>query len=576
MSPYTAAINPIQVLYCILISVHRTISPHFMRYIALSRGLYQYSAYLYFYSDLNMALLPNYLSGEWTVGKGAVIPLLDPVRGTELARVSSEGANYGAALRHARSVGGPALRSLSYRERAQLLEHVAQVLASKRETYYQIALENSGSPKSDAAIDIEGAIFTLKYFARLGSALGTGRFLQEGEPTSLAKNDAYQTLHVGTPLRGAAVLINAFNFPAWGLWEKAAPALLSGVPVFAKPASATAWLAQRMVEDVIAASVLPAGALSISCGRAGDLLDHVESEDIVLFTGSAQTAQHIRAHAAIASRSARVNIEADSLNAAILGRDATAAAEITNLFVREVVREMTVKAGQKCTAIRRILVPIDLIEPVTEALSAQLSRIVVGDPCNASVQMGPLVSKEQQRTVREGIASLAEESTIVFDGASSSSVMTTDLQEGAFVSPTLLRQSHPYFARTVHTTEVFGPVATLMPYRDTENALQLASLGRGSLVCSLFTDDPDLIHSAAAELAADHGRVHIVTTATGATQTGHGNVMPMSLHGGPGRAGGGQELGGLRALRMFHQFSAIQAPADALRRLAERAVLYRP
>jgi len=246
------------------------------------------------------------------------------------------------------------------------------------------------------------------------------------------------------------------------------------------------------------------------------------------------------------------------------------------LFVREVVQEMTVKAGQKCTAIRRILVPIELIEPVTEALSAQLSRVVVGDPRNASVQMGPLVSKEHQRTVRDGIASLAKESTVVFDGASSSSVMTTDLKEGAFVNPTLLRQSNPYSALTVHTTEVFGPVATLMPYRDTENAVRLASMGRGSLVCSLFTDDLDLIHSAAAELAADHGRVHIVTTATGATHTGHGNVMPMSLHGGPGRAGGGQELGGLRALRQFHQFSAVEAPPDALRRLAERAVFYRP
>jgi len=523
-----------------------------------------------------MTALANYLSGQWTIGHGAGIPLLDPVRGTELARVSSEGANYGSALDHARSIGGPALRSLSYQQRAELLERIAQVLISNRDTYYQIALENSGSLKSDAVIDIEGAIFTLKYFARLGCALGTGRFLQEGEPTSLVKDAAYQALHVGTSLRGAAVLINAFNFPAWGLWEKAAPALLSGVPVFAKPASATAWLAQRMVEDVIAASALPAGALSISCGRAGDLLDHVESEDIVLFTGSAQTAQHIRSHAAIASRSARVNIEADSLNAAILGRDATAAAEITQLFVREVVREMTVKAGQKCTAIRRILVPIELIEPITEALSAQLSRVVVGDPRNAGVQMGPLVSKEQQRAVREGIASLAEESTVVFDGASSSHVMTTHLEEGAFVNPTLLRQPDPYSARTVHTTEVFGPVATLMPYRDTENAVQLASMGRGSLVCSLFTDDPDLIQAAVADLAADHGRVHIVTTATGTTHTGHGNVMPMSLHGGPGRAGGGQELGGLRALRLFHQFSAIQAPADAIRRLTESAVFYRP
>jgi 3,4-dehydroadipyl-CoA semialdehyde dehydrogenase len=518
-----------------------------------------------------MALLANYVSGQWVTGSGAKIPLFDPVTGNELATVSSDGLDYGAALEHARSVGGPALRSMSYQERAQLLERIVQVLSAKRAAYYQIALENSGSPKADAAIDIEGALFTLKYFARLGSALGPGRFLQEGDSTSLAKNDVYQSLHLGTPLKGAAVLINAFNFPSWGLWEKAAVALLSGVPVFAKPAAATAWLAHRMVEDVVSAGVLPAGTLSLSCGRAGDLLDHVDSQDVVLFTGSAETAQRIRAHAAITARSARVNIEADSLNAAILGPDATAAAEITQLFVREVVRELTIKAGQKCTAIRRIFVPQHLLDEVTEALGAQLSKIVVGDPRDPSVQMGPLVSREQQAAVEQGIMELTRESTVAVNGT-----MSQGIEKGAFVNPTLLLQPEPYAAKAVHHTEVFGPVATLMPYDDTSDAMRLASMGRGSLVCSLFSDDPDFIQSAASELAADHGRVHVVTTATGSSHTGHGTVMPMSIHGGPGRAGGGQELGGLRALRLFHQFSAIQAPPDSVRRLTQRAVSYRP
>jgi 3,4-dehydroadipyl-CoA semialdehyde dehydrogenase len=491
------------------------------------------------------------------------------VTGIELATVCSTGVDYRAALQYARRTGGAELRSLSYSARAQLLDRISQLLASRRDAYYAIALENSGSPQSDAAIDVDGAIFTLKYFARQGATLGTGHILQEGEIASLAKNDAYQSLHIGTPLKGVAVLINAFNFPAWGLWEKAAAALLSGVPVLVKPASATALLAHRMVQDVIAASILPPGALSLSCGSAGDLLDHVEGTDAVLFTGSADTAQRIRAHSAISVRSARVNIEADSLNAGILGPDATATGEITQLFVREVVREMTVKAGQKCTAIRRILVPLSLLNPVTEAITSQLSRISVGDPRDSTVKMGPVVSLEQQDSVLEGIRQLSRDSSIVFGG-------TTPPRKGAFVTPTLLLQNDPHSATSVHATEVFGPVATIMPYRDADDAKQLAALGRGSLVCSLFTDDSETIRDLAPALAADHGRVHLVTTTTGNTQTGHGNVMPMSIHGGPGRAGGGQELGGLRALRLFHQFSAIQGPAESLRLLQERTVAYRP
>jgi 3,4-dehydroadipyl-CoA semialdehyde dehydrogenase len=515
-----------------------------------------------------MEPLPNFVSGHWVASHGAGISLRDPVTTRELATVCSTGVDYGGALQYARRTGGAELRSLSYEARARLLERIAQLLASRREAYYAIALENSGSPQSDAAIDVDGAIFTLKYFARLGSTLGPGHLLQEGELASLAKNDAYQAMHVGTALKGVAVLINAFNFPAWGLWEKAGPALLSGVPVFVKPASATALLAHRMVEDVIAASILPPGALSLSCGSAGNLLDHVEGEDVVLFTGSAHTAQRIRAHSAITARSARVNIEADSLNAGILGPDATAGGEITQLFVREVVREMTIKAGQKCTAIRRILVPVKLLTEVTEAITSQLAQVTVGDPRDAGVKMGPVVSLEQQEVVLQGIRQLSKESRIVFGS-------TTAPRQGAFVSPTLLLQNEPHSATDVHNTEVFGPVATVMPYQDIEDAKRLAALGRGSLVCSLFTDEGETVRDLAPHLASDHGRVHVVTTVTGNTQTGHGNVMPMSIHGGPGRAGGGQELGGLRALRLFHQFAAIQAPPESLRLLHERAVPYR-
>lgn len=519
--------------------------------------------------------LANYLAGQWVTGRGDGIPLIDPVRGTELVRVSSDGVDYRAALDHARSLGGPGLRALTYAERAKMLERIAQTLSARREEYYQVAVENSGSSRSDSMIDIDGAIFTLKYFARLGSSLGSARCLRDGDTTSLARDDAYQTLHIGVPLKGVAVLINAFNFPAWGLWEKAAPALLSGIAVLVKPASATAWLAQEMVKDVIEASILPNGALSISCGRAGDLLDHVEGTDAVLFTGSAQTAQQIRSHPAIATRSARVNIEADSLNAAVLGPDATGSAAITQHFVREVVREMTVKAGQKCTAIRRILVPEALLHPVSEALREQLARVIVGDPRKPQVQMGPLVSLDQKRAVQHATSALASESTIVFSGEDTS-IEAEDPRAGAFVMPVLLRNESPLAARELHAIEAFGPVATIMPYREPTDAIQLAAMGRGSLVCSLFTDDATCIESAALEMAADHGRVHLVTTESASVQTGHGNVMPMSNHGGPGRAGGGQELGGLRALRLFHQFSAVQGSPAALRAVGERTALLRP
>lgn len=515
--------------------------------------------------------LSNYLNGRWSEGSGQGEALIDPVRGTELARASSEGTDYTAALNYARHVGGSALRALTYAQRASLLGRIADVLAANRDAYYQIALENSGSPKSDAAIDIDGAIFTLKYYAREGSSLGENRILREGSLARLGKNEAFQSLHVGVPLRGAAILINAFNFPSWGLWEKAAPALLCGVPVLAKPATSTAWLAHRMVEDVVEAAILPDGALSIVCGSAGDLLDHVRGEDAIAFTGSAQTAQRIRSHPAVALHSARINIEADSLNVAILGPDAKPGGALIDLLAAEVVREMTVKAGQKCTAIRRILVPASVWETVTEGIHARLSRVRIGDPRSADVQMGPLISKPQQRSVLDGVHQLAQEGKVIFTHGGEFYPHGVDPEVSAFVSPVLLAHDTPLNARVVHEVEVFGPVATLLPYRTLEEAVSIAEMGRGSLVASLFSDDPRVIETLALQLAPSHGRVHAVSTEVASAQTGHGNVMPMSIHGGPGRAGGGQELGGLRAVRFYHQFSALQGPTRSLQSIAGRA-----
>lgn len=515
--------------------------------------------------------LLNYVGGRWLAGAGDGVALIDPVLGTELCRASTAGLDYTAALDYARGTGNVALRGLTFAERAALLGKISDVLTANRAAYYEIALANSGSTEADAAFDIDGSIFTLKYYARAAAGLGNARFLLDGGLTPLSKDKTFQSLHIAVPVRGVAILINAFNFPAWGLWEKAAPALLSGVPVFVKPATATAWLTQRMVEDVAKAGVLPDGAISIACGSAGDLLDHVTSSDVVSFTGSAATAARIRTAPAILHASVRVNIEADSLNAALLGPDAKPGTAEFDLLVKEVVREMTVKAGQKCTAIRRILVPAVLKDAVAEALVARLGKITVGNPRNKDVRMGPLVSKTQQRTAQEGIARLKREARVLFDGGGDKfQPIDADASTGAFVPPTLLLCNDAVGASAVHDVEVFGPVATVLPYDDLAQAFAIARLGQGSLVASVFSGDPDIIETAAVELADSHGRVLAVNAAVGQSQTGHGNVMPMSLHGGPGRAGGGEELGGLRALAFYHRRSAIQGPEERLKALAER------
>jgi 3,4-dehydroadipyl-CoA semialdehyde dehydrogenase len=516
-----------------------------------------------------MTKLRNYVGGTWSLGAGPGQALVDPVLGTEVARASSEGVDFRAAFAHARRAGGEALRALSFAERADLLKAVAQVLTANRPSYFEIALANSGAGEADGSFDIDGAIFTLKHYARAGAALGGARSLRDGDPVSLGKDPSFQALHLSVPVRGVAVFINAFNFPAWGLWEKAAPALLSGVPVFVKPATATAWLTQKMVEDVVTAGILPEGALSIVCGAAGDMLDHVTADDVLSFTGSAETALRIRSHGAVLRAGPRVNVEADSLNCAILGPDAAPGTPEFDLLVREVVREMTLKAGQKCTAIRRVLVPAAHLDAVRDALSAKLAGIVVGDPRNASVRMGPLVNKAQQAAVLEGIARLSAETRAIFDGGASFAPVDADPEKSAFVPPTLLACEDPSAARAVHEVEVFGPVATLMPYGDAQAAFLLARLGQGSLVASVYSGDADFCGRAAVELAESHGRVLVADASVARTHTGHGNVVPSCQHGGPGRAGGGEELGGLRALAFYHRRSAIQAPAARVRELAD-------
>ncbi len=512
-------------------------------------------------------LLSNYVSGHWQAGAGRGVALFDPVLGSELVRVDASGLDLAAAFDFARSTGGAALRALTYQQRAKLLADIAGVLQNHRDAYYEISTANSGTVKNDTAVDVDGAIYTISQYAKWGAALGAARHLQDGEAASLAKDGVFQSQHVQVPTRGVALFINAFNFPAWGLWEKAAPALLSGVPVIVKPATATAWLTQRMVKDVVDAGVLPPGALSVICGSSAGLMDQLGPMDVVSFTGSADTAAVIRASAAVTRHSVRANIEADSVNSALLLPGHAADSEAVKLLVREVVREMTVKSGQKCTAIRRVLVPQELYGEVADALGAALAKISTGNPRNEAVRMGSLVNRAQFDTVQQGIAQLQTVASTLFDGRNQP-LVDADPSIAACVQPVLLGAKDADAAALVHDMEVFGPVATLLPYRDIAHGLALAHRGHGSLVASLYGEDAGALADASLQLAASHGRVHVITPAVAKTHSGHGNVMPQSQHGGPGRAGGGAELGGLRALDFYHRKSAVQASPEVLTAIA--------
>lgn len=512
-------------------------------------------------------LLLNHLGGRPQAGQGRGTPLIDPVLGTELARIDASGLDLAAGFAFAREQAAPALRALTYAQRAAMLAAIVKVLQANRDRYHEISTANSGTVKNDSAIDIDGGIYTLSTYAKLGAGLGERRHLLDGEAASLAKDGSFQSQHVLVPTRGVALFINAFNFPGWGLWEKAAPALLSGVPVIVKPATATAWLTQRMVQDVLDAAILPPGALNIVCGSSAGLLDALQPFDVVSFTGSADTAAIIRSHPAIARASVRVNIEADSINSAVLLPGEAPGSEAFELFAKEVAREMTQKAGQKCTAIRRAFVPAAIYDAAAEAIAARLAKVTVGNPRNESVRMGSLVSRAQLDAVRAGLLSLRQHTEVLHDGARHA-LVEADPSVACCVGPTLLGTRDADATPLVHDVEVFGPVATLMPCRDAAHALALVRRGQGSLVASLYGSDPQALGAAALELADCHGRVHVVSPDAATAHTGHGNVMPQSLHGGPGRAGGGEELGGLRALNFYHRRAAIQAATTVLSSLS--------
>jgi len=508
--------------------------------------------------------LESFICGQWAHADGVETELVDPVNGTVLATVSARGLDVDAALRFARERGVASLRSASFADRAKLIGAVADVLAANRARYEAIAIANSGNTRADAAIDIDGGIGTLKYYARLGAPLADANFLVDDKPVRLSKAENYAALHVLVPRRGVAVHINAFNFPSWGLWEKAAVSLLAGVPLLAKPASATALLSHAMVRDVIAANVVPMGAINLWCGGAGRLLDHVTADDVVAFTGSSATANQIRCHPNVLARGVAVNVEADSINAALLGPDVEPGSPTFDAFIKEVAREMTVKAGQKCTAIRRVFVPTGRADAVADALAARLARVVVGDPRREEVRMGPVVTRTQQSAALAGIKRLAEEATFVCGGTEAPALDGIDPGKSSFVAPTLLRVANGAVAHAVHDVEVFGPVATINPCQTEQDAFALVARGGGSLVASVYSDDRGFLARAVGEMGAVHGRLLVVERSIADAHSGHGIVMPQCLHGGPGRAGNGNELGGLNGLRFYHQSVAIQGSTEFL------------
>jgi oxepin-CoA hydrolase/3-oxo-5,6-dehydrosuberyl-CoA semialdehyde dehydrogenase len=520
--------------------------------------------------ERTMIELKSYLRGQFVSGDPAgAATLVDPSTEEPIGTASTRGLDLGAALRHAREVGGPALRALTFAERAAILEAMSKALHQVRDALIEASVRNAGTTRADAKFDIDGATGTLAYYASLGKKLGDVRFLVEGEGEQLGRAPRFYGRHVQTPRRGVAVHVNAFNFPAWGLAEKAAVALLSGVPVVSKPATSTALTAFRMVERLHEARVLPEGALQLVCGGAGDLLDHLESQDVLAFTGGASTGRTMRQLRAAIEKNVRVNIEADSLNAAVLGPDVEPGTDTWQMFVRDVVKEITQKTGQKCTATRRIFVPAARINEVQAAIAERLEEVTVGHPALEQVRMGPLATAQQLRDVRAGVALLVESGArLVFGDPSQVRPVGVPEGKGYFVSPMLLRADRPDEAKAVHTHEVFGPCATLMPYDGVEHAARFVALGEGTLVTSVYSDDRTVQETLVLEIAPYTGRLLLGSAKVADQAIAPGLVLPSCVHGGPGRAGGGEELGGERGLSFYLQRTALQGDRAALDKLA--------
>lgn len=513
---------------------------------------------------MSVMTLKNYALGEWKEGEGDLVSIPSAVTGEPVAKTGSGGLDFKAMAEFARNVGGPALRKMTFMERAAMVKALGLAVMERKEELYALN-HHTGATRKDGWIDIDGGAGTfLGVASKSKRELPDDTIILDGPVEQISRNGTFMAQHVYTSRRGVAVHINAFNFPVWGMMEKLAPTLIAGMPAIVKPATATAYLTEAAFRMLIETGLLPDGAVQLIVGSTGDLLDHLNGQDVVSFTGSASTAAKLKAHPNIIRESVRFVAEQDSLNASMLGPDATEDSPEFDLFVKEVVREMTVKAGQKCTAIRRALVPAPLMDAAEKAISEKLAKTTLGDPSLEDVRMGALVSQSQRDDVREKVTALSGEATIVFGDPSTASIIGDNAQHGAFVSPVLLRCDNPREAKAVHEVEAFGPVSTLMPYEDFDDAVDLCNRGGGSLVMSLFTYDPLIAREVVANSGAFHGRIAVINRDSAKESTGHGSPLPMLVHGGPGRAGGGEELGGVRGVKHYMQRTAVQGSPEIL------------
>jgi oxepin-CoA hydrolase/3-oxo-5,6-dehydrosuberyl-CoA semialdehyde dehydrogenase len=505
---------------------------------------------------MKTAQLLNYALDRWTPGEGNLAEISSAIDGAPVATTGSGGLDFAGMLKHARVVGGPALRKMTFHERARMLKALGQAIMARKEELYELNYL-TGATRKDGWIDIEGGAGTLFSFSSKGRReLPDAHVLMDGALEPLSKSGSFVGQHIYTPLQGAALHINAFNFPVWGMLEKLAPSMLAGVPAIVKPASATAYLTEAAFRVMIESGVLPTGAVQLIVGGVGDLFDHLTGQDVVSFTGSASTALKLRTHPTVMRESVRFIAEQDSLNASVLGPDAAPGTPEFDLFVREVAIEMTVKAGQKCTAIRRAMAPAEHLDAVQNALAERLASTKVGDPRAEDTRMGALVSLSQRDDVRAKIAELEAAGARIVAGDPSAE---PPVSGGAFLPPVLLRTDDPWSALAVHDVEPFGPVSTIMPYRDLDDAIALANRGKGSLALSLFTHSPDAARDFIRGAGAYHGRMLVIDRTNHNESTGHGSPLPVLVHGGPGRAGGGEEMGGIRGVKHYMQRTAIQS-----------------
>jgi len=521
---------------------------------------------------MSLLEVKSFAAGEWVTPDANARAIENAVTGEQLGRAGNDALDVQAMLDYARHKGGPALRAMTFHDRARMLKALGAALGKHKQALYDLSFA-TGATQSDHLIDIDGGIGTMFVFASKGRReMPDAHVYLDGEVEQLSRHGTFLGQHIATSLQGVAVHINAFNFPVWGMLEKLAPTLLAGVPAIVKPATATCYVTELAVKIMLDSGILPAGALQLVSGGLGDMLDRLTCQDVVSFTGSANTAFKLRSAPHIMRNSIRFVAEQDSLNASILGPDAVAGTPEFDLFVKEVQREMTTKAGQKCTAIRRIIAPLEQVDAVIEALSARLAKTVIGDPRHEATRMGALVSNSQKRDVLEKAAIIATEAERVFGDADNFNVSGADANKGAFLPPMLFHCANPDTAERVHDTEAFGPVSTIMGYRDLDHAIALANSGEGSLVASVITHDTDVAREVALGAGAFHGRLYFNNRDSMKESTGHGSPLPHMVHGGPGRAGGGEELGGVRGVMHYMQRTAIQGSPEILTAISQKWV----